>query len=277
MLELDTSLPCGDIAQEEQLDHLDPLRHLKDDTELEGIISSDGLTRPSASVSELLTALPEQSHSVEDGLLKLSFTHRWDSPPRLLSISLVVDAAPGCGGLAWPAGQILANYLVQKGPKYIKGKTVLELGSGTGLVGLAVGALGDAKVLITDQAPLLSIMRSNVSLNNLQERVMVAELNWGSPIPADIPPPDIILAADCVYFEPAFPLLIQTLRDLSNSNTEILFCYKKRRKADKRFFTMLKKTFAWKEVSDDPNRQIYSREAITLVRLFKLKSSNGSP
>lgn len=40
----------------------------------------------------------------------------------------------------------------------------------------------------------------------------------------------MILAADCVYFEPAFPLLVQTLSDLSDSRTEILFCYKKRRK-----------------------------------------------
>lgn len=40
----------------------------------------------------------------------------------------------------------------------------------------------------------------------------------------------MILAADCVYFEPAFPLLVQTLTQLSDVNTEILFCYKKRRK-----------------------------------------------
>lgn len=95
-------------------------------------------------------------------------------------------------------------------------------------------------------------MNRNVSLNNLQNRVTVAELNWsvsyslfltnnpgskaltyfysrGSPIPGDIPPPDIILAADCVYFEPAFPLLVQTLDDLSNQSTDVLFCYKKRR------------------------------------------------
>lgn len=41
----------------------------------------------------------------------------------------------------------------------------------------------------------------------------------------------MILAADCVYFEPAFPLLVQTLSDLVVDNrTEVLFCYKKRRK-----------------------------------------------
>jgi hypothetical protein len=46
-------------------------------------------------------------------------------------------------------------------------------------------------------------------------------------------PFDVILAADCVYFEPAFPLLIQTLKDLAGQNEKIpdfLFCCKKRRK-----------------------------------------------
>lgn len=103
-------------------------------------------------------------------------------------------------------------------------------------------------------SPLLPIMRCNVSMNNLCDNVKVAELNWsvcllsyltscgmtplialhvcfrGSPIPPEIPRPDLILAADCVYFEPTFPLLVQTLADLADATTEILFCYKKRRK-----------------------------------------------
>lgn len=42
---------------------------------------------------------------------------------------------------------------------------------------------------------------------------------------------DLILAADCVYFEPAFPLLVKTLVDLvPDKSVEVLFCYKKRRK-----------------------------------------------
>ncbi|PPR02451.1 hypothetical protein CVT24_002000 [Panaeolus cyanescens] len=271
MIELDLNIPCGDIALEEKLDIEDPLRHLKDDSELEGVISSDGLARSSKSVSELLTVLPLQTHSVQDGLLKLAFSHQLDSLPKPLSISLHVDAAPGCGGLAWPAGQILGSYLVQKGPEYIQDKTILELGSGTGLVGLVAGALGSTTTWITDQAPLLPIMNRNVILNSLESNVVVAELNWGEPIPQEIPKPDIILAADCVYFEPAFPLLVQTLSDLSDPSTIILFCYKKRRKADKRFFTMLKKKFTWKEVMDDPNRGVYNSEAITLMSLTKLK------
>lgn len=48
--------------------------------------------------------------------------------------------------------QILASYLVQKGPEYFRGKNIVEIGSGTGLVGLVVGAFRNADVWITDQA-----------------------------------------------------------------------------------------------------------------------------
>lgn len=85
----------------------DSLRHLMQrDEDLDGVISAEGLARASASTSELLTVLPQQHHSVENGLLKLSFSHKWRNVPDPLSISLLVDASPGCGGLAWPAGQV---------------------------------------------------------------------------------------------------------------------------------------------------------------------------
>lgn len=54
----------------------------------------------------------------------------------------------------------------------------------------------------------------------------------GTHLPLNIPrQPDLVLAADCVYFEPAFDLLVSTLSALATSSkTEFLFCYKKRRK-----------------------------------------------
>jgi len=93
----------------------------------------------------------------------------------------------------------------------------------------------------------------------------------GEPLTDAIPRrPDLILAADCVYYEPTFPLLVQTLSDLVNDEkTEVLFCYKKRRKADKRFFILLKNKFTWAEVMDSPGREVYSREQISLIRLVK--------
>jgi hypothetical protein len=109
---------------------------------------------------------------------------------RTITLFLSVDPGPGCGGIAWPAGevgplvysphgcrllplstfvfktffhryhhtpspnvrhvQVLANYLARRGST-LEGLNVLELGSGTGLVGLLTGYLG-ARVCITDQA-----------------------------------------------------------------------------------------------------------------------------
>ena len=56
-------------------------------------------------------------------------------------------------------------------------------------------------------------MKQNTALNGLSDKVQVEILNWGEPFPASVAkaPVDLVLAADCVYFEPAFPLLEQTL------------------------------------------------------------------
>ncbi|KAF9452143.1 hypothetical protein P691DRAFT_722431 [Macrolepiota fuliginosa MF-IS2] len=288
----------------EKLDALNPLRHLidcspiqdvKPTTETKSNIDSDTqitegdqedeeiLRGSKKSKSELLSVLPHQHFSESDGVLDLTFSlslnkHLQGGKEPQVSIRLIVDAAPGCGGIAWPAGQILSSYLTQtyQTTTSLSNKTIIELGSGTGLVGLIAGKLDPlCTTYITDQAPLLDIMRKNVLLNVLEDNVKAVELNWGEPVPSTVPSkPDIILAADCVYFEPAFPLLVQTLADLSDPSTLILFCYKKRRKADKRFFSLLKKKFTWAEVMDDPNRGIYNREAITLLSLRKIPEKN---
>lgn len=58
----------------------------------------------------------------------------------------------GCGGKVWIAGELLSKYLLDKG-LYHK-KKVVEIGSGTGLVGLTLGLSEkrdeDMEVWITD-------------------------------------------------------------------------------------------------------------------------------
>lgn len=75
-------------------------------------------------------------------------------------------------------------------------------------------------------------MDENIQLNNLTEKVKAKVLNWGDDLPQftkdhEI---DLVLAADCVYLEAAFPLLEKTLLDLTEKNVPVLMCYKKRRK-----------------------------------------------
>lgn len=104
-------------------------------------------------------------------------------------------------------------------------------------------------------------MHTNIALNSLQSSVEAAIYDWGESPPVNIPTtPDIVLAAECVYFEPAFPLLQQTLKDLIGENTVCYFCFKKRRRADMGFVKVMKKMFDVKVVEDDPDRVKWSRE-----------------
>jgi hypothetical protein len=84
--------------------------------------------------------------------------------------------------------------------------------------------------------------------------------------------PDVILAADCVYFEPAFPLLITTLQDLLGPNSVCYFCFKRRRRADLRFMKMAKKAFDMEEIRDDPGAESYNRENIFLYTIRARRS-----
>ncbi|THH04703.1 hypothetical protein EW146_g10113 [Bondarzewia mesenterica] len=286
------------LAQQEALDLLDPLRPLRHphfDDDDDPLLPAQPPSIPNETTHLAFPLPPFYTAADADA----------DAPPGPTSIhiKLAVDPTPGCGGVTWPAGEVLARYLARRGPRALAGKNVLELGSGTGLVGLVAALLG-ARVCITDQAPLIPLIHRNVALNRLSPSLCIpAELNWGDPLPASLPRPlHLILAADCVYFEPAFPLLVHTLTQLVPTPTppdlnahapdpEILFCYKKRRKADKRFFALLKKHFTWTDVRapfrshipgpltrhtipppplqviDDPNRASYARETISLLTL----------
>ena len=128
-----------------------------------------------------------------------------------------------------------------------------------------VGCRPYSVVHITDQEQMLDLMQQNIALNNVDDKVAAHVFDWGDPRPALVPAhPDVILAADCVYFEPAFPLLQQTLQDLIGPRTTCYFCFKRRRRADLHFMKAVKKNFLAEPVEDDPDREAYSRENIFL-------------
>lgn len=115
---------------------------------------------------------------------------------------------------------------------------------------------------------MLPLMKQNIALNQLDGKVEATVYSWGEARPEGIPVhPDVILAADCVYFEPAFPLLHQTLRELIGPKSVCFFCFKKRRRADMQFMRAVKKTFQVEDVADDPDRESYARENIFLYAM----------
>ncbi|CAG8042957.1 unnamed protein product [Penicillium olsonii] len=193
-------------------------------------------------------------------------------------LKLKEDIKDGCGGQLWPAGMALAKYLLSRHATDLSDKSIVELGAGGGLVGLAMarGCHLEHPIYITDQEPMFTLMNDNIQLNNLGPNATAAILNWGEPIPKQIPSkPDVIIAADCVYFEPAFPLLIATLQDLLGPNSVCYFCYKRRRRADQRFMKLAKKLFEMEEIRDDADASAYNRDNIFMytIRAKKTKSA----
>ncbi|KAI8072714.1 nicotinamide N-methyltransferase-like protein, partial [Gongronella butleri] len=181
------------------------------------------------------------------------------------------DVSGGCGGKTWPAAYVMINYMVwryEQDPATLAGKTVIDLGSGTGLVGLALakGCPSLKHMELTDQEPMMQLMKDNIVLNGLSSNTSASLLDWGVPHDHKV---DIVLASDCVYLEIAFQPLIDTLIHFTDNNaaTEIYMTYRRRRKADKRFFQLARRHFNVIDIEEDPHRATYKKEGLYLYKL----------
>lgn len=132
--EVDTRLPfadVGDLIPEQRASIIDEsanVRYYKD-VKRTPIIISDGHQGNVTADS-----------SIEDDSL-------------YFNIRLSLDVSTGCGGKIWPAAEVLGQYIASKrsGDEW-RDKIALELGAGTGLVGLlAAEATQLRKLWITDQ------------------------------------------------------------------------------------------------------------------------------
>uniref|UniRef100_A0A4W3K1V1 Protein-lysine methyltransferase METTL21B-like n=2 Tax=Callorhinchus milii TaxID=7868 RepID=A0A4W3K1V1_CALMI len=122
--------------------------------------------------------------------------------------------------LVWDAGIVLCHYFEEENLQF-HGKRVIELGSGTGIVGILAVLLG-GNVTLTDRPSVLKQMQHNVSVNipsELAARATISPFSWGideRDYPSDY---DIVLGSDIVYNRSTFPTLLNTLKYLSNAET----------------------------------------------------------
>lgn len=91
------------------------------------------------------------------------------------------------GAIVWPSSKLLLRYLKQQPCLPLD---IVELGSGTGILGIGTGALSRGNVVLTDRPPssssrdernILELIKSNVQLNqHLEGTFRVLPLTWGS-------------------------------------------------------------------------------------------------
>lgn len=100
---------------------------------------------------------------------------------------------------------------------------------------------GAESLVITDKTTTPAEVNLKANRHNLHDKnITVAQFEWGKD-PSHLKPPfDIVLAADVIYIEDTFPLLLQSLIDLSNRETVILISCKRRYERDDRFFDLLR-------------------------------------
>ena len=110
-----------------------------------------------------------------------------------------VVATPAYWAFCWGSGQALARYLL-KNPALVRNKRVLDLGSGSGVAGIAAAKAGAAEVVACDiDADAALATRYNAALNKVSLS-LVDDFTSQAPF-------DAVLMADVLYDSSNLPLL----------------------------------------------------------------------
>jgi len=175
---------------------------------------------------------------------------------------------PGFGSILWDAAVLLAGRLKGlhpqgrekggKGSLPLKGMKAIDIGSGTGFVGICAAALG-ASVVLTDLPILTPLAAQNALLNGdcvkrAGGALSVIPLKWGEALPPGIKgvPFDLILASEVAFSHDLFSPLIASLRELLDGGSprcKILLGARQRSGIDLSVFLQeLAKVFEMEEV-----------------------------
>jgi len=207
------------------------------------------------------------------------------------------------GMRVWDGGLVLTKYLAMKGSAVFDGKRVLELGSGTGLLGIVLAMMG-ADVTITDfdYEPLLNNLRYNVFANKhlfkhfsenneAKEKeckddqnwetipnVKVDQLNWAEKDLSRFQAPyDFVVGSDIVYDE-NYRWLLGVLLKVCDESTTVYLALESRlhlassTKAIQSFLRLANFYFHIQIVPIDELDEVYRSPRISVVLLRKLSN-----
>ena len=117
---------------------------------------------------------------------------------------LQLDVGDPYGSVLWPAASAVANHLMKSNQEDRRRHTLLELGTGTGLVAISAAIAGYKTVIATDyeSVPLRLLEYSAAKLNgvdtDLTSRITTSKLDI-CDFDMPLPDADIVVAADIMY------------------------------------------------------------------------------
>ncbi len=125
--------------------------------------------------------------------------------------------APPFWAFPWGGGQGLARYLLDN-PATVRGRTVLDVASGSGLVAIAAAKAGAASVLAGDvDVNAVTAIRVNAEANEVAVTARIFDLAEEGTAEEQV-----ILAADVFYQRELAQLALGFLRDARLSGAEVL-------------------------------------------------------
>ena len=123
---------------------------------------------------------------------------------------------------AWAGGQALARYILDN-PKLVKGKAVLDIGAGSGIVGLSALLSLASRVDFKEIDPFAAeSIRLNLKANNLSGYSQIIEQDLPKPDSFNWKRWDIILAGDVFYEQPMSNEILKYLQSHANAGRLVL-------------------------------------------------------
>ncbi len=152
------------------------------------------------------------------------------------------NVAPPFWAFPWAGGQALARYVLDN-PEIVRGKRVLDLASGSGLVAMAAALAGAAEVVANDIDPMCE---AAVSLNAGLNEVAIS-YHGGNLLDGDPPAYDVILAAD-VFYEQTPAKLFRAMLERCHANGSLI-------------------------LAGDPGRTYFPRDAFRQVAAYAVETT----
>jgi predicted nicotinamide N-methyase len=127
-----------------------------------------------------------------------------------------IGLPPPFWAFAWAGGQALARYILDN-PEIVKGKRVIDIASGSGLVAIAAMKAGAASVLAADIDNFaVAAIQINAVLNQVRVEFTTADLLAERP-----PHIDVILVGDLFYEKHVAERCLTWLQQATNTETLI--------------------------------------------------------
>jgi predicted nicotinamide N-methyase len=169
------------------------------------------------------------------------------------------EQPPPFWAFAWAGGQGLARY-VQEHPGVVAGRDVLDLASGSGLVGIVAALAGAASVRSVDTSPVAAAAaRLNARANGVAVAAEVADILDG-----DAGGAQVVLVGDAFYSQAMAERVLRFLRRAARAGAEIVVGDPDRAFLPRRLFDRL-------AGYDVPTRTVLEGVAVRHTTIWRLR------